>query len=81
MSEIRRTVASSKHYRIIEKIIPNKIPMQKYYSIIYMDDDGREIGWNKAFTLEEAFDLCFAEIHLRATHKPYVFRKNRNHGR
>lgn len=78
MADIRRTIASSKHYQIIEKIIPDKTPMQKYYSVIYMDDDGREIGFNKAFTLDEAFECCYVDIHYKATNKPYVYKAKRN---
>lgn len=77
-ASICRTVAESRHYKIIEKVIPDKVPMQKYYSILFLDDSGKEIGWDKAYSLQDAFDTCYAEIHYRATKKRYVYRKNRD---
>lgn len=76
MTELRRTVAETKHFRIIEKRVPEKL--WKYYSVFILDDDGKEIGWDKAYTLDEAYEICYREIHYRATNKPYVYRKNRN---
>lgn len=73
-----RTIASTRHFKITEHIITDKIPMRKIYSVSILDDDGKEIGWNKAYTLDEAYEICYREIHYRATKKPYVYRKNRN---
>lgn len=73
-----RTIASTSHFKITEHTITDKIPMRKIYSVSILDDDGKEIGWNKAYTLDEAYEICYREIHYRATNKPYVYRKRRD---